>query len=362
MHIVIDARMLQSSGIGTYLQNIIEGLRYSGYEITLLGDIEQLYRFSNFARIIEFTDPIYSIKEQLKYSKVIPQCDVFWSPHYNIPLSRSVKAKRRIVTIHDAYHLAFYDSLPLKQKLYAKFVLNKAVTMSDSIITVSNFSRNEILKFTGCKPDKISVIYNGVNKPGLEDDNSVLKSKYQLPDNYILFVGNVKPHKNLSTLLKAYSALDKSIKLKYKLVIAGKKDGFITGDSEIFTSLNNDSSLKESVCFTGYIDPDDMNSLYKHASLFVFPSSYEGFGLPPLEAMANSCPVIVASSSCLPEICGDAVNYFPYNDTNALKVLIKNVLTSSKLRGELINKGKKRVLLFPWSSSIDCHKKTFETN
>jgi glycosyltransferase involved in cell wall biosynthesis len=161
--------------------------------------------------------------------------------------------------------------------------------------------------------------------------------------------------------LKAYSSLDKSIKLKYKLVIGGKKDGFITGDSEIFTYLNNDSSLKESVCFTGYIDPDDMNSLYKQASLFVFPSSYEGFGLPPLEAMANSCPVLVASSSCLPEICGDAVNYFQYNDTNALKVLIKNVLTNSKLRGELINKGKERVLLFPWSSSIDCHKKTFES-
>jgi glycosyltransferase involved in cell wall biosynthesis len=361
MHIVIDARMLHSSGIGTYSQNIIEGLRHSGYKITLLGSVEQLERFNNFAESIEFSEPIYSIKEQLRYTKLIPPCDIFWSPHYNIPLSRFIKAKRRLVTIHDVYHLAHFSELPLKQKLYARFVLDQAVLISDKIITVSNFSENEILKYTACKQDKISVIYNGVNAQSSINDPNALKAKYQLPDNYILFVGNVKPHKNLSVLLKAYSALDKAMQSKYKLVIAGKKDGFITGDSEIFVSINNDLALKENVFFTGYVDSEDMSLLYKHASLFVFPSVYEGFGLPPLEAMINNCPVIVSSSSCMPEICGDAVKYFRYDDFNALKFLIKSILNNNDLKNELAIKGKDRASLFPWSLSIDRHKRIFDS-
>lgn len=353
--------MLNSSGIGAYLQNIINGLEQEGEKITLLGDVTQLKRFEFFANIVSFTSPIYSIQEQINYLKIIPECDIFWSPHYNIPLSSSIKSKTRLVTIHDVYHLAFYRQLSFKQKLYAKFVINQAVKLSDKIITVSNFSKQEIIKYTGCNQNKIEVIYNGINLHSSQILTNDIKVKYRLPNKYILFVGNIKPHKNLSTLLKAYKMLGEAMQLKYKLVLAGKRDGFITGDTTLLSFINDNPTLKDNVIFTGYVDEEDMNDLYKQASVFVFPSIYEGFGLPPLEAMVNDCPVIASSSGSLREICGEAAEYFHYDDENAICQSIIDILNNDSKRSKLIDNGRERTKMFPWSSSIKSHKYVFDS-
>jgi glycosyltransferase involved in cell wall biosynthesis len=290
-------------------------------------------------------------------------CDIFWSPHYNIPLA-PIRAKKRLLTIHDVFHLAFIDQLSFKQKIYARSVLNSAVKISDLIVTVSNFSKSEIVKYTKTGRGKITVIHNGIDTEKFRelDDAALIpvKKKYDMPEKFILFVGNVKPHKNLKRLLGAYEILIKKGITDYDLVIVGKKEGFITGDSEVFSILNNNSILREKVLFAGYIDNSDLPAVYNLASLLVFPSLYEGFGLPPLEAMACGCPTVVSNAASLPEVCGDAAYYIDPYDIENMAEGMDRVLNDDTLRQDLIKKGFEREGLFSWGESSMEHLKIFD--
>ena len=359
INVVVDARMIDASGIGVYLENILEHL-VSDYKVTLLGDPEKLASYKTKAEIISFLAPIYSIKEQLAFKNIIPDCDIFWSPHYNVPLF-SIKAKKRLVTIHDVYHLAFSQELSLMKRLYARMVMYFAVKLSDKIVTVSEFSKKEVLKYVKTDESKIIVIYNGVDHHVKINSFKKLKKKYNLPDKYILYVGNVKPHKNLRKLLEAYLLLDPSLSPKYKVVIVGQKHGFITGDLALIKWINVTPKLSDSVVFTGFADHEDMDTLYYYASVFVFPSIYEGFGLPPLEAMANGCPVIVSNESCLPEICGDAALYFNPFDELEIKDKITTVLKSPVLQTDLIERGIQHSSKFSWEKSGKLHVELFNS-
>lgn len=351
--LTLDARMLGHSGIGTYIKSLIGGLGKT-FDLTLIGNTAELGMYAPGAHIIPFTAPIYSIKEQFLAFKSTP-ADIFWSPHYNIPLL-PMRAKRRIVTIHDVYHLAYYHHLSKAQKAYSKIMIGAAVKMSDAIITVSEFSKKEIIRYTGCPTEKIHVIYNGVRKNSVIRLKEELQAKYRLPEKYILFVGNVKPHKNLKKLLEAYLLLPGQLREEYKIVIAGKKEGFITGDRELLQWADADAGLRSNIFFSGYIDEEDMDSIYHYASLFVFPSVYEGFGLPPLEAMQNSCPVISSGAASMPEICRDAVLYFDPLSASSICEKIENVLTDPSLRESLIKKGIEHCISFSWERSIEEHE------
>jgi glycosyltransferase involved in cell wall biosynthesis len=359
----VDARMIKSSGIGVYITQLLNPLSEQ-FNLILLGDPEQLRPYKHIARIIPFLAPIYSIKEQYQLFRLVPRCDIFWSPHYNVPVL-PVKAKYRVVTIHDVYHLAFAHELGAVKKFYARFMIGRAVALSKKVVTVSNFSKNEILRYVNCKSERIQVIYNGVTPAGQVQPFQALKNKYNLPDKYILFVGNVKPHKNLAVLLKSYLLLDEAIVNEYRIVVAGKTDGFITGDETALDLVDNSPVLKEKVTFTGYIDDEDIAGLYHYASLFVFPSFYEGFGIPPLEAMANACPVIASNAASIPEICAEAALYSSPADAIELKEQMTSVLNDDKLRGQLIVKGLERVNKFSWQKAanehIDLFKNIIET-
>ncbi|WP_345952068.1 glycosyltransferase family 1 protein [Mucilaginibacter sp. PAMB04274] len=358
--IVIDGRMISSSGIGTYLSEIVKSIK-SNYTVTdKVDDVSK--SFHNKERLsfvqLNVNANIYSLKEQVLLPKNIPSCDVFWSPHYNVPVF-PVRARKRLVTIHDVYHLHNYEQLTFFQKMYVKTVMYAAVYNSDKIITVSAFSKNEILKYYECDPDKILVIHNGVEQQVQLTDVNVVKAKYKLPEHYILFVGNVKPHKNLNVLIEAYLKLSTSIQDKYKIVIVGRKEGFITGDQSIFNKIQNNSILQKSILFTGYVNQQDMDSLYTMASVFVFPSFYEGFGLPPLEAMKCSCPVIVSDIPSHQEVCNDAALYFDPLDSSKLALLLKEVLTDDCLRKTITEKGAIQIKKFTWKSSYDKHIQVF---
>jgi glycosyltransferase involved in cell wall biosynthesis len=358
MHIVIDARMIDSSGIGIYLKNILDRLPLA-YKITLLGDPQKLSLYRANVKIIPFCEPIYSIGEQFALPKLIPKCDVFWSPHYNIPLLK-IKADKRLVTVHDVYHLAYGNQLSIMQRLYSKIVINAAMKISNHIITVSGFSKNEIIKYTGINSEKVKVIHNGVNTDITINHFASLKQVYNLPDKYILYVGNVKPHKNLRKMLESYLLLSETLQQQYKIVIAGKRDGFITGDKALFTWIYNTPTLSTNILFTGFVADKDMDTLYHFASAFVFPSLYEGFGFPPLEAMANGCPVLVSNLSCLPEICGNAAMYFDPNNAVDICNVLTQVLLDVPLKESMINKGKKRVIDFSWTKAANDHIRMFE--
>jgi glycosyltransferase involved in cell wall biosynthesis len=353
----IDARMVNSSGIGVYISELLMPLA-GHYSLILLGDPAQLSKYSNIATIIPFLAPIYSLKEQYQLFKLVPKCDIFWSPHYNVPVL-PVKAKYRVATIHDAYHLALALDLGRVKKLYARLIMRKALSLSKRVITVSNFSKNEIIHYTHGEAEKIQVIYNGVDQHPHVQAFEFLQPKYKLPEKYILFVGNVKPHKNLSALLESYLLLDNTITNKYKIVIVGKIDGFITGDEKIFELVNNNPVLKKNVQFTDYVDDDAISGIYKNASLFVFPSLYEGFGIPPLEAMSNHCAVAASDIESIKEICNSAVIYFNPYDKNNIAEQISLVLNDSELRLDLVKKGAERCQLFSWENSAQAHIKLF---
>lgn len=358
LHIVVDARMIDASGIGVYLRNILDNV-VDVHEVTLLGNPDKLAQYRLKAEIIPFLSKIYSIKEQLQLPKIIPACNLFWSPHYNVPLL-PVKAQKRIVTIHDVFHLAFAKQLSLAQRVYAKVVINAAVKLSKHILTVSEFSRTELIQYTGCEASKVSVIYNGVNHTRQYQSFEMVCHKYQLPVSYILYVGNVKPHKNLKKLLEAYLLLNSVIREKYKVVIVGKKDGFITGDQALFNWVEHEPLLADNIIFTGFVDDADMDTIYHNASLFVFPSIYEGFGLPPLEAMENGCPVVTSNIGPMPEICDNAAICFDPLDTLEISKKIDEVLTNDPLANQLRNKGKARSNMFHWDRSAQQHLKIFD--
>jgi len=348
MQLAIDFRMHNASGIGTYIKNIVPFL-IDKFEVILLGNIEEIKQYDFFDKIevIEVNSKIYSIKEQIELFQKIPKVDIFWSPHYNIPILL-IKAKKRIVTIHDVFHLAFLDSLSFKQKLYAKFVINQAVKKSDIILTVSKFSKAEIIKYTNTKKE-INIVYNAIDFKKFKKIDDIqrlnkIKLKYSLPSNFLLFVGNVKPHKNLKNLLLAIKDLDKN------LVIVGKKAGFITGDDSI-NGLIKENNLKDKIYFTGYVDDEDIPYIYNLADIFVFPSLYEGFGIPPLEAQACGTPVICSNIASLPEVGKDSVIYCNPYDINEIKEKIELLIENEKLRKELIQKGFENIKRFSWEKS-----------
>lgn len=358
--ICIDARMIRNSGIGVYIENYTFYLLSSPtWFVYLIGSkvlLQELFgKFSNWQLIEDYT-PIYTIKEQFMFLKKIPICDIFWSPHYNVPLF-PIRARRRIVTVPDIIHLVFKSTFSFEKRVYAQIVMNSAVRISDVITTISEFSKSEIVKYTHINPHKVYRIYLGLDDKlfSIEDINvnrQFVLDKYNLPKKYLLFVGNVKPHKNLVRLILAFKAI-LSNDPEIRLVIAGKKEGFITGDSEVFSMIETDKELSTRVHFTGYIDTQDLPIIYNLASLFVFPSLYEGFGFPPLEAMACSCPVVASKFGSIKEVCGDAAYYFNPEDIEDISSIIEKVLYNETVKLELIQNGLDRIKLYNWGKSFN---------
>ncbi|QMU31553.1 glycosyltransferase family 4 protein [Adhaeribacter radiodurans] len=354
---VIDARLMDTSGIGTVCQNVIPLLK-SKFNIILLGKRAVLQHFSwiDSIQIIEFSTNIYSLKEQLDYFSKIPVCDYFLSPHYNVPIL-PIKAKKRIVIIHDVNHIALAANLNIIKRLYARWILASALKLSDIIFTVSNFSKSEIIKFFHVKENMINTLVLGVDKAIFKlydaSEKQSIQVKYNLPEKFILYVGNVKPHKNLITLIKAFALLKaESFGELGKLVIVGKKEGFITSDLNLDSEIER-LKLRDDIIFTGFVESQDLPIIYNLASLFVFPSFYEGFGLPPVEAMACGCPTLVSNVSSLPEVCIDASLYFNPYDPKELAQSIHLILKDKSIQEELRTKGFYLTANYNWQNTAD---------
>ncbi|WP_378180262.1 glycosyltransferase family 4 protein [Aquimarina sp. SS2-1] len=356
MRLVVDIRLIHNSGIGTYIKNILPGIISSFDEVIVLVNKEGIdeFKWKNRVHVITFPYKTYSFLEQLYYSSVIPECDVFWTPHFNAPLF-SIKSKKRIVTIHDVNHMSNPSNFSRIKRLWAKVLYQNAVRKSDYIITVSEFSKSEILRHFKAEKQKLSVVHCGVKQNYGKSINTE-DCSLALPKSYFLFVGNVKPHKNLITLLQAYKELDKSVRTTYKLVILGKKEGFITNDYKVFEFIK-EHNLENDIYFTGCIKDQEVPIVYHQATMFIFPSLYEGFGLPILEAMSCAVPVLSSDRTSLPEIGGAASLYFDPSNFAELKEKITLLVNDKKLQSEMIKKGIEHVKNFSWEQSIQKHIK-----
>ncbi len=350
--IVIDVRLIKSSGIGRYIREILTGIIELDANIVLLGNKEELlknYRSEN-VHIINCNYSIYSLLGQFILPFFIGKCDVFWSPHFSSTFL-PVFAKKRITTIHDAFHLSNKNYLSKFQYYYAKILYYFAVLLSTDIITVSKFSSDELSKYFNVK-NKLNVIYNGVDYTtfSLVDrkQRDLIKGKYPL--NYILCVGNVKPHKNLKVVVEAFNKIILEDDELY-LIIVGKKEGFVNSDTKLLDFYANSNRI----IFTGFVEDKELISLYQCAKCFIFPSLYEGFGLPPLEALAAGTRVLVSNMPPMDEVCGQMVEYFDPFDPIALSSLILKEETKIADNEEVLRFLNK----YNWKNCIKLHLKYF---
>jgi glycosyltransferase involved in cell wall biosynthesis len=349
--IVIDARMIDASGIGTYLNNLIPRFfdKADQFEFCLLGERQKIGKkewITDKIQIIDFPAPIYSIQEQIQFKKVIPDdCDLFFAPHYNIPYFYS---GRLITTIHDVFHLAKEnENKTILKTLYARMMLRAALKKSTAVMTVSNFSLEEMKKYNLPDIDKVTVVYNGVR----QTDRNDLSRTTNSPE-YILYVGNVKPHKNLKHLVGACITLYEQGKIDIKLIIVGQIDKFITGIPGFKENIAA-SKWNSRFIFTGRIDNNLLEKYYREALMLVHPSYYEGFGLPPLEAMATGTPCLVSKAASLPEICGNAALYCDPLDTDDIAKKIYRMITDPELRKRLTARGYQQIKKFDWDKTAE---------
>jgi glycosyltransferase involved in cell wall biosynthesis len=221
-----------------------------------------------------------------------------------------------------------------------------AIKKADVIVTVSEFSKREIMNVYKVSDNRIRVIYNGVGEEYFPRTQGIdeVKIKHGIRGKYILFVGAIEPRKNLLALIRAYNDLRQIIREEYRLVVIGVKR---YGSEEILKKIEP-LRLGSDIIFTGVVSREDLPLLYSGAELFVFPSIYEGFGMPVIEAMACGTPVIASNLTSIPEVAGDAALLIDPRDAGEIAEAIEAVLSDNTLKGRLSHKGKERARLFSW--------------
>ena len=245
-----------------------------------------------------------------------------------------------IAVIHDVRSLRYEESN--KHRRANTFInTQKIIKKADVIITVSEFTKRELADIFRVAPAKIEVVYNGVNASAFAGKHDV--SKYNLPGRYILYFGSCDSHKNVPALVKAYSLLPAELRDSYKLVITNQSN-------EVKDSVNA-LGLTRQVQYLSRIPDEDKPGIYHGASLFVWPSLYEGFGIPILEAQASGVPVVSSNAASMPEVAGDSAVLFDPHDTKAIASAIERVLTDEDLRKGLIAKGYENIKRFSWDKS-----------
>ncbi|MCU0287729.1 MAG: glycosyltransferase family 4 protein [Acidobacteria bacterium] len=289
--------------------------------------------------------------------------NLIFSSHYTIPYFTRIK---RVVAFHDMTFYLFPKMHQGIKKLYFKTLIPPSTRKSSAIITVSEATKKDILdRFKGLNPVKLVVIHHGVNEtaPGkinnLEHAWERISDKYRLNEReYFLFVGTLEPRKNITGIIKAFQhviQVEESYK-KYKLVIAGKKGWFY---NEIFETVKK-LQLEEKVTFTGYVSEETKQALLINAFLFIYPSFYEGFGIPILEAMVHGVPVITGNMSALPEVAGSAALLVNPHHWQEISTALLRLLTDQVLYEKLSQKGRERAAKFSWSETAGKTMELFE--
>ena len=357
MRIAIDVRKLHDYGIGTYVRNLLRELarQDSSTEYVLLCRPEDSGTVSrlgpNFRAIKERMQP-YSMLEQVTVPLDLRRegVDLFHAPHYVLP---PLVGCRSVVTIHDCIHLMFPQYLPNRLAwAYARASMWVATHHSDRVLTVSEASKRDILRFYQVPPEKIEVIHNGIDErfwtAPSEEDVIRVRERYQLTDPFLLYAGNIKPHKNLERVIDAFYRLRCSGFPDLRLLIIGHE---ISRYATLRRAVHR-YQLHKYVRFLGFVPDETLAVLYRLASVFVFPSLYEGFGLPPLEAMASGTPVVASNVSSLPEVAGDAALLVDPEDPEAIAGAVHMLLTDRTLREELRQRGLARARTFTWGESV----------
>lgn len=275
--------------------------------------------------------------------------DVLFVPSHVVPWPGTGPVPS-VVTIHDLGYLHYPEKHPPIERTYLAWSTRYSVRVARQVIAVSQVTRHDLIQLNRVPQDKIRVIYSGVDdllRPISDQEKlRALRARLGIPEPYILHVGSVQPRKNLDRLIEAFGQV-KDIIPDLSLVLAGRAGWRSARLMERITRPD----IAERIIVTGYVPDLDLPALYSGAAVYAFPSLYEGFGFPALEAMACGTPVVCANSSSLPEIAGDAALTFAPTDTRALAEALARLLTDAALRDSLREKGFQRVQAFTWQAA-----------
>ena len=358
MRVAIDIRKLHDYGIGTYLRNLLRQLA------RIDGDTEYVLLQApgdrglaeppgpNFRRVTVSAKP-YSVAEQLSVpfhlARLSP--DLFHAPHYVLP---PLVPCRAVVTIHDCIHLVFPQYLRSRlAHVYARAMFRSAVHRARHILTDSEASKNDILRFFDVPASRVTVIYAAVDDLFFEErpeaELARVRERYRLHRRFVMYSGNVLPHKNVERLVEAFALLRRDGRDDLELLISGS-------DGSRYSALRravHRHDLHAHVRFLGYQPVTTLAALYRLADVFAFPSLYEGFGLPPLEAMASGTPAVVSNVSSLPEVVGDGAVLVDPRRPRDIADGIRRALEDAALREELRVRGLARARSFSWAASVE---------
>jgi len=359
LHIVIDARRIRDFGIGTYIRSLIQALSTidSTNQYTVVSgpaDVGTLSAFPENFRTAVYARDDHSYFDHLAFPIYLRGL----SPDLvHIPLNRvpMLMIKPYVVTVHDMANLLFEDHSSFRMQL-RRFRFKRGLTRASRVIAVSEATKRDVENVLGVPPDRIRRVYNApdpafslrASSPGQEQ--SRILERYQIQYPFLLYAGNIRKHKNVPRLVEAFAVVrdqlkDHPVYKDLRLVIIGDT---ISEHPAVRQSVIR-SRVEQAVRFLGFVPFDTLRCFYENAAGFVFPSRYEGFGLPPLEAMACGTPVVTSNVSSLPEVVGDAAVLV--NPENVFDIArgIRDVLLDEELRSRLIRRGREQAARFSWS-------------
>jgi len=371
MRIAIDARMAKTrGGIGTYTRELISQLveidRENRYFIFINTPVKQniVVNAANFSMIESSVTRRHYLTKDIWHQLFLPfflknnHIDVYFNPRYILPY---FSGSKMVVTIHDMIAFLYPEIWPGVSGFRIRQYIKISSKRADKILTVSNCAKNDIMRILNVPEEKIKVIPCGINKelynPNYDKSlqNAMIK-KYRIIKKFILAIGPMGKRKNHDRLIQAYSNLPNTIKEEYQLVITGEKKGCYQDLLKIIDQLD----LYEAIIFPGFIPEKEMPVLINAASIFIFPSLYEGFGIPLLEAMACGTPLLASNVSSVLEVAGNAVLLFNLRSIQEMAYAIKRLISDEVLRKRLIHRGFLRIKKYSWKTSTKGLLHTFE--
>lgn len=373
MHIAINAHLLahtrsfRRAGVSHYIEQLLQHLAridttnfYSIYTTRGLdaGALGLPARFRVYPSCLPTINPRVRVPWEQFLAPVLlrrSRAELFHGTLNVVPLFCPVPS---VVTVHDLAFIRFPHTFRSYNRTYLDFATRTSVRRAASICAVSEHTRREVVGLLGVKPERVVVTYNAARSHFQPPDLATLEQfriHQGLPEEFVLYVGTLEPRKNLTTLLDAYARIGRDSSVP--LIIGGGLGWLYQPFFKHLEALG----LRDRVRIVGYIDEEDLPLWYAAATIFVFPSIYEGFGMPPLEAMACGTPVVTSNSTSLPEVVGDAGIMVPPTDADALATAILHLLRNPTLRVELRERGIQRAQMFSWSTTARRTLAVYET-
>jgi glycosyltransferase involved in cell wall biosynthesis len=361
MRIAIDIRKVNEFGIGTYIWNLVRNLSEldDQNEYLLVGTDRNFHELGplhpNFKKFLQ-SDRTGSWREQFSLSLALGQQkpDLVHIPHHDCPF---MMPGRLVVTIHDCVHVKFPPENLSRLRRYELYWRTKrALESASQILAVSNSTRDDLVNIFNLDAGRISVVHNALDERFSPAENGpdrkTVLERYQLHDPFILYSGRIRPHKNIHRLIEAFAVLKSELRddeqyRNLKLIVIGDE---LSRHQYLRLTVVR-SGVQQDVRFFGFVPNSILRVFYQSAALFAFPSLYEGFGLPPLEAMASRTPVLASNTSSLPEVLGDAA--LLVNPENVFEIArgMKSILMEDALRARLVERGMKHISKFSWATA-----------